>query len=181
MRAPLLPSAEVDAAGRIYVAWHDCRFPPEDCAANDIVLASSRDGRAWTLPARVPTGEEGSSVDHFVPGLAVDPTTSGAKGRLAVAYYSMSQPCYPIPCRAIDAGFVSSRDGGRTWTAPQRLNAQSMPLTWIADSDRGRFLGDYISTSFVRGRAVPVFALASPPSGGLLRQAIFAATLPRGR
>jgi hypothetical protein len=50
-----------------------------------------------------------------------------------------------------------------------------MRLSWLADADSGRFVGDYISTSWVSGRAVPVFSLASAPRGeNNLRQAIFA-------
>ena len=35
-------------------------------------------------------------------------------------------------------------------------------------------LGDYVSTSWVGGRPVPVFSLAGAPVGGRYRQAIFA-------
>ena len=51
-----------------------------------------------------------------------------------------------------------------------------MPLRWIAEADIGRMLGDYISTSFVRGRPVPVLSFASQPTGGRFKQAIYAAT-----
>jgi hypothetical protein len=37
-------------------------------------------------------------------------------------------------------------------------------------------LGDYISTSWVGTRPIPVFSLASPPVRGSYRQQIFAAT-----
>ena len=47
---------------------------------------------------------------------------------------------------------------------------------WIADSDIGKFVGDYISTSYVRGKPMPVFALATRPVGGRLRQAIYVGT-----
>jgi hypothetical protein len=33
-------------------------------------------------------------------------------------------------------------------------------------------VGDYISTSFVRGRALPLFAQAGPPSGRLFDEAM---------
>jgi hypothetical protein len=48
-----------------------------------------------------------------------------------------------------------------------------MRLDWLPQAG-GRFLGDYISTSFVAGRAVPVYSLAVAPFGGELRQAIMA-------
>jgi len=55
------------------------------------------------------------------------------------------------------------------------LNAESMPLSWIAFTPRGRMVADYISTSWVAGRPVSVFSLAASRSGGRFRQAIFAA------
>ena len=177
VRAPPLPSVEVDAGGRVYVAWHDCRFPLDDCVANDIVLAASADGSAWTAPRRIPIRRQRVAVDLFVPGLAVDPTTRGGRARIAVAYHSLPQSC-PAPC-GIDVGVITSADGGASWSQPRRLSAQSMRLTWLADTGLGRMLGDYISTSFVGGRPVPVFSLASAPTGETFRQAIFAATRVR--
>jgi hypothetical protein len=47
---------------------------------------------------------------------------------------------------------------------------------WTAETSLGRMLGDYVSVSWLRGRPVPVYSLATAPSGGLLRQAIFAGT-----
>jgi len=38
-------------------------------------------------------------------------------------------------------------------------------------------VGDYISTSFAGGRAVPVFVLARGPKGSRLHEAAFAASL----
>src|SRR6266851_4971288 len=53
LRTSPLPSAEIDGAGNVFVAWEDCRFEP-GCAANDIVLSSSSGGRTWTAVSRVP-------------------------------------------------------------------------------------------------------------------------------
>jgi hypothetical protein len=41
-------------------------------------------------------------------------------------------------------------------------------------------VGDYISTSFAGGRAVPVFALASPPSSTRFHESMFATSIPVG-
>jgi RTX calcium-binding nonapeptide repeat (4 copies) len=175
MRAPPLPSAEIDGGGRIYVAWHDCRFR-EACIANDVVVATSRDAVAWTRPTRVPIGDPGSRVDHFVPGIGVD-TTPGSR-RVAVVLHSLRQfeGCLDGCPNGVDVWLLVSQDGATTWSRPQRLSTQSMPLEWIAETNLGRMLGDYVSLSWAGGRAIPVFALAAPRVGGRFRQAIFATT-----
>lgn len=173
VRAPPLPTAEVDASGRIWVAWSDCRFR-EACIGNDIVLINSRDGVRWSEPVRAPTGSGLARVDYFVPGLGVDVT---AEGSLALVYHSRPQPlgCFEFCPGGVDVWLIESRDAGTTWTTPQRLSPETMPMQWLADSATGRMLGDYVSTSWVGGRPIPVFALATQPQFGfLLRQAIFA-------
>ena len=174
MRAPSLPSSEVARDGTVYVVCSDCRFR-EECGANDAVISSSADGVRWSAPQPIPVESPSSGNHIFVPALAVDPTTSGARTRLAVAYYRLDVDCIS-PCGGVDAGLIRSADGGRTWGAPQRLTAETMKLDWIALTGTGRFLGDYISTSYAAGRPVPVFAVASQPVFGELRQAIFAGT-----
>ena len=41
-------------------------------------------------------------------------------------------------------------------------------------------VGDYFSASYAGNRVVPVFALATSPLAGRLREAIFATSLPLG-
>ena len=69
---------------------------------------------------------------------------------------------------------ASTTDGVR-WSAPQRLNPRRMPLAWLPQTTLGRMLADYIGVSWSRGRPLVVYALASPPRNGKLRQAIYAA------
>jgi hypothetical protein len=160
VRAAPLPSAEVDGAGTIYVAWADCTRRAS-CTGNDILVARSADGVSWSAPVRVPTG----APDAELPGLAAT-----GSGRLALAYYILRG-------RSLDVAFVSSRDGGAHWTRSQRLNSRSVPLAWIVTTSQGSMVGDYISTSFAGGRAVPVFALAFRPQGGALRESMFATSI----
>jgi hypothetical protein len=171
-----LLSADTDAAGKVYVVWSDCRFRP-GCASNDLVMSTSTDGVAWTPVVRIPIDPTTSGVDHFLPGLAVDHATSGGTARLALTYYFYPEAnCTETTCRLF-VGFVSSSDGGATWTAPQTL-AGPVSLPSLADTSQGRMVGDYISTSLVDdGSAVPVFALAEPPVGGVFEEAIFAETV----
>jgi hypothetical protein len=176
VRAPPFVSADVDTAGTVYVTWADCRFSGQ-CNANGVVLATSRDGVSWTPPRRVPFGPAAAAVDHVAPAIAVAPGTSGARARLAITAYAVTQAQGCRRCEVIDAFLLASGDGGRTWRARQRLNAEAIQLGWIADTALGRMLGDYISTSFVAGRPMPVISLADEPQGGEFRQAIFATTL----
>ena len=164
LRAPPLPSAEVDQAGTVYVVWPDCRSRPS-CGFNDLVLSRSADGSSWSPPTRIPTAPISSRSDFVIPGIAVDRTRVG---RIAVAYYIFRL------ATLLDVGFMSSADGGRTWTAPLRLNAQSMRLDWIAQAG-GAMVGDYMSTSFTGGRAVAVFPIAGPSKQ--LDQPLYAAAI----
>jgi hypothetical protein len=156
LRTSPLPSAEVDAAGNVYVAWEDCRFRAH-CAANDIVFSKSSDGVHWSAPARVPIDDVVSGIDHFIPGLAVDPTTSGATAHLALTYYFYPDTKCVGGCQ-LDVGYISSPDGGAHWGDPVQL-AGPMTLSQIAQTSQGPMVGDYISTSFSGGLATTVFAV----------------------
>ncbi len=179
LRTEPLPSAAVDGAGTVYVAWQDCRFEVR-CAANDIVLSRSADGVTWSSPTRVPIDPVGSGADHFIPGLGVDKSTSGTRARLALAYYDYpTARCRPATCQ-LDAGFISSTDGGATWSAPRRL-AGPMPLGALAKTSLGAMVGDYSATTFSGGAAIPVLAVAVPSHvPGTLDEAIYAAHIPLG-
>jgi hypothetical protein len=171
IRAGTLPSAEIDAAGTVYVAYPDCRFEVK-CATNDMVISTSSDGVSWAGPFRVPADAVGSGVDHFLPGLGVDRSTSGAGARLGLVYYFYpSSDCTAATCQ-LDVGFISSTNGGATWSASQQL-AGPMSLAWLANTNQGRMVGDYFSTSFVGSPAFPALVSANAPSGGVFAEALF--------
>lgn len=180
LRTEPLPSAAVDGAGTVYVAWQDCRFEAR-CGANDIVLSRSPDGVAWSPPARVPIDPVGGGADHFIPGLGVDRATRGARAHLALAYYSYPAAlCLPATCQ-LYAGFTSSNDGGATWGAPRRL-AGPMPLGLLPRTSLGAMVGDYIATTFSGGDAMPVLAVANlSPIPGRFDEAIYAARISPNR
>src|SRR3954454_19248381 len=115
LRTSPLPTAEVDGSGNVYVAWEDCRFRAR-CSANDIVFSHSSDGVHWTDPARVPIDPVTSGADHFIPGLAVNPATSGAGADLGLTYYFYLQAACGGACR-LEVGYISSPDGGAHWGA----------------------------------------------------------------
>jgi len=162
LREGPLPSAEIDGAGTVYVAWADCRFR-RSCKQNDIVISHSTNatGTAWSAISRVPIDNTGSKIDHFIPGLAVNRSTSGGSAQLGLTYYF-----YPANSTSLSVGFISSTNGGTTWGNPQTM-ASGMPSTWVATTSQGRMVGDYISTSFGSdGLAHGIFATASAPTTG---------------
>jgi hypothetical protein len=159
LRTSPLPTAEIDGLGKVYVAWEDCSFEP-GCTANDIVISASTDGVTWSGRSRVPIDATGSGVDHFIPGLAVDSSTSGTTAHFGLAYYYYPNANCSISTCQLNAGFISSSDSGSTWGGKVQL-AGPMSLSWLALTSQGYMVGDYISTSFVGGVAFPVFAVAS--------------------
>ncbi len=174
MRTIALPSAAVDSAGRVYVVWQDCRFRTS-CSSNDIVLSTSADGSNWTAPAGIPIDAATSTVDHFIPVIAVDPATSGGSVRLAVTYYFYpTAQCTTATCQ-LQVGVISSGNGGTTWGAPTML-AGPMSLGWLPNTSSGVMVGDYFATAFSNGHAYSVFAVAQANSGSTLNQSIFTTT-----
>jgi hypothetical protein len=171
LRTSPLPASAVDNAGTVYVVWQDCSFR-SGCGSNDLVMSTSVDGKTWSALSRIPIDAVGSTVDHFIPGLAMDPSTGGAGAHLALAYYEYSTAaCTPATC-AMNAGFISSSDGGATWSAPQML-AGPMSLGWLPNTFAGLMVGDYVTAAFSQGRVYPIIAVAQAPAGSELNEAIY--------
>ncbi|HVB22951.1 MAG TPA: sialidase family protein [Ktedonobacteraceae bacterium] len=171
IRTSPLPSAEIDGSGTVYVAWQDCRFE-SGCSANDIVFSTSSDGKTWSTVKRVPSNPVGSGVDHFIPGIAVDKSTSGSSAHVAVTYYYFSNTTCSSNCK-LYVGYISSVNGGSTWSKSKQL-AGPMNLSWLASTNQGNMVGDYISTSITStGRAFPVIAVAKAPKGTMFHESMF--------
>jgi len=171
LRTSSLPVAAIDAAGKVYVAWQDCRFRI-NCASNDIVLSTSTDGTTWTVPSRVAIDDASSTADHFIPGLGIDPSTSGGTAHLGLTYYFYPQSsCSAANC-ALNAGFTSSDDGGNSWGAAQTL-AGPMSVTWLPNTFAGLMVADYVSTAYAGGKAFSIFAVAQPNTGTTFDEAIY--------
>ena len=165
IRSGPLPTAEIDGAGKVFVVWADCRFETS-CRANDMVMSTSSNGTSWSAVTRIPADAVGSGVDHFIPGLAVDKSTSGSTAHLVLAYYYYPvSSCSSSTCK-LDIGYSSSTNGGSNWSATTNITGP-MTLSWLANTTQGRMVGDYMSTSFNgSGVAFPVFAVATVPTGG---------------
>jgi hypothetical protein len=173
IRSGPLPSAAIDGAGTVYVVWEDCRFRSK-CSTNDLVYSTSTDGVHWTAVARVPIDVTTSTVDHFIPGIGIDPATSGATAHVAIHYYYYSKSsCTKSTCQ-LYVGYISSHNGGSTWNTPVSL-AGPMSLSWLPNSQNGLMVGDYIATAFTSGVPHGVFAVAAAKSGTTFNEAMFTA------
>ena len=176
LRTSPLPSAEIDGAGTVYVAWEDCRFRAH-CSANDIVFSRSADGVNWTDAARVPIDGVTSGVDHFIPGLAVNPATSGSRAQLGLAYYFYPNAACGGACQ-LEVGYISSPDGGVHWGPATQL-AGPMALSQIAQTSQGPMVGDYISSSFSGSTVATVFAVGlQQPTSTSFDEAMYAPSTP---
>src|SRR6185312_1339182 len=117
-----LPTAEMDASGKVYLVWVDCQFE-KNCKAGgeadesadrsendstdaslsgseyDLVMSTSADGIHWSPVQLIPIDPTGSGIDHLVPGLGVDERTSGSSAHLALTYYYHSTQCNTGNCQ----------------------------------------------------------------------------------
>jgi BNR repeat-like domain len=175
LRTSPLPTAEIAADGTVFVAWEDCRYR-KSCSSNDIVFSRASDGVTWTTAARVPIDPVTSGADHFIPGVAVDPTTSGNDADLALTYYFYPDATCTGGCQ-LKAAYISSPNGGATWGDPIELT-NAMSLADIAQTSQGPMVGDYISTSISGGGATTVVAFGSRHTGNTFDEAMYAPTSP---
>ena len=155
-RAFSLPSADVDRTGRVWASWHDCESPA--AGNNAVFVSTSADGVQWSTPVAVTRGR-----NAVLPAIGIEAAT----GRVSIAYMRYR-------ASGVDVERVESRGAPTSWAAARRLSAQTMPLTWMADTTSGRMLGDYISVHYARGRPLVVWVLATEPVGSSFRQAVYA-------
>jgi hypothetical protein len=165
IRSGPLPSAEISGDGKIYVVWEDCRFRV-GCSTNDLVYVTSTNGTTWSAVQRIPIDPVTSTVDHFIPGVAVDKNTSGSTIRVSVTYYYYPNVVCVFATCQLRVGFIKSSNGGSTWNAAIDV-AGPMTMSWLPNTSQGRMVGDYISTSYnSSGLAFGFFARAFAPTAG---------------
>jgi hypothetical protein len=169
LRSGPLPSAEISGDGKIYVVWEDCRFRagcPNAPTPNDLVYVTSTNGTTWSAVQRIPIDLTTSTVDHLIPGVAVDKNTSGANIHVGVTYYYFPVTNCGGSCQ-LQVGFISSTNGGSSWGAPTTITTSPMTMSWLPNTSQGRMVGDYISTSYGSdGLAHGAFAVANAPTAG---------------
>lgn len=175
LRSPGLVSATIDGGGTIYTVWPDCRFR-SGCSTDDLVMSTSTDGVHWGSVSRIPITPLTSNADLFIPGVGADITTSGSTAHLAMTFYFYPNASCGSSCK-LGVGYTISQDGGKTWTAGKPI-AGLMQLGWLAPSQNGQMVADYLAVAYSNGNPFGVFADAFAPSGGLLNEAMFTTAAP---
>lgn len=161
------PSAAIDAAGSIFVAWSDCRFEPR-CSVDDIVVSASPDGHTWSAPQVAAQGSRADATALATPGLAV--SRQGTVDEMALVYYAVSglrctKFSAPNSC-TISVGYASSSDG-TIWSAPTMLGWPMRP-SWFPSTQAGYMWGDYVGNVIsAAGMDVTLLPLANPPTDRL--------------
>lgn len=169
MRALPLIAAQMDAKGKVYVVWADCRFRT-NCSSNDIIMSTSLDGTTWTTPVRIPIDPVTSNVDHFTPGFAIKRGTFGSTAVLALTYNYFPKANCTTSCN-LSVGYISSTNGGATWSASHTL-ATGMNPTWLPSTTSGQMAGDFMTAAFPGGKVHGVFPIATAPVGSTFNQAM---------
>jgi hypothetical protein len=170
-----MPTAQIDGGGTIYMVWPDCRFR-SGCSTDDLVLTTSTNGTTWTKVARIPIDPISSTVDHFIPGIGIDRTTSGKTAHLTVTYYYYPVASCNNSCK-LYVGYTTSENGGETWTKGKEL-AGPMELSWLPETQDGLMVADYLAVAYANGNPFGVFAVAKALSGGLFNEAMYTTKSP---
>jgi hypothetical protein len=141
--SPGLPTAAIDPnSGRVYVGWDDSRFRTEPSSpVNDPVITwSDDDGLTWSTLKNLRVGPSNDWVDRFNSMIGV-----GADGTVSVAYRQRQEA--PAPANMsnfVDTFLVQSKDGGKTFSKPLKVNKSvRADARFAAVSRAGAMWGDY--------------------------------------
>jgi hypothetical protein len=155
----------------IHIVWQDIRFTlaaPLPIFNDQIVIASSEDGGfTWTDPKRVSSNK---LTQAFTGSVEVD-----KDGDIGVTYYDFTADDPAAIPLETDYWFTSSRNGGATFSARNRITERSFDMR-TAPFANGFFVGDYEGLTSAGGRFLPVFVAAN--SGNLAnRTDVFSAAV----
>jgi hypothetical protein len=134
-------------------------------------------GAAARIPIETDTGALSNTIDHFIPAIAADPASSGATARLALFYYfyPLAACVYvsdPNTACSPRVGYVSSTDGGATWSHTQELSPGPPSLGVYPRTQAlggagngGPDLGSVLAAAVVPTGAVGLFPVGVPVNG----------------
>ena len=157
-RAFPLPSAEVDATGRVWTTWHDCESRGTS-TNNAVFVATSPDGAQWSAPR----GGDARS-QRRAPRNRHRRGDREGRNRLLRSRTA-----------GIDVELVESPGDPASWAGPRRLSARSMPLAVDAGHDVGPHVRATTSRCTSRAAVRSSSGCSRPePVGRSFRQAVYA-------
>jgi len=142
-------SAAVDQTnGAVYVAWSDAASG----SGRIKVSRGTNGGTTWSAPVTVSTAAEGYA---FYQGLDVAPN-----GRIDVGYQALiaATPNYGTGNATINSYYVSSSNGGATWSAPLKVSSVgSDPAASAQNNLELQFWGDYNTLASTNDTALFIY------------------------
>ena len=148
-RTDSFASAGVDqTTGAVYVAWSDAKS-----GSGLITVAKSTDqGQTWPTVTTASTPNEGYA---FFQGLDVAPN-----GRIDVGYQALKAKTaiYGTGNASVDSYYVSSIDGGLTWSGPLKVSTVPSDPAASAQTNLARqFWGDYSTVASTDATALFIY------------------------
>lgn len=140
-RASIYPTAGVDAAGKLYVAWADGR---NSGRGNDIMFSSSVDGNTWSSAVAVNT--DGTSADQLMPALAV-----GRDGAVTVAWLDNRNDSANVNYDVYMARYANGAFGANQRVTAVSSNPNNDPRLG------GSLIGDYFAVAVGDGYVYPAW------------------------
>ncbi len=148
-----LSSAAVDQSnGTIHVVWQDARTD-----GGDVLATRSRNGGvSWSAPILVNDDPEGGT--QFTPAVAA------RSGTVHVVWYDSRDGEPADDPNLWSVRFATSANGGRTFGTNVNLTPTPFDMRFAVDTERGKFLGDYIGLAATATTAYPVWVDTRFPS-----------------
>ena len=104
---------------------------------------STNEGQSWSAAKPINPPPRDDKVDHYLVSVAV-----GEDGTVHVTYRVRDESApAPLFTDQIDTYYQQSRDGGKTWSDPLKVNSQPSQPWYGAFSRNGTFEGDYEETA----------------------------------
>ncbi|HEY8861224.1 MAG TPA: sialidase family protein [Candidatus Limnocylindria bacterium] len=148
-RTDSFASAGVDQTnGAVYVSWSDAAGG----SGRITVSRGTNGGTTWSAPMTVSTAAEGYA---FFQGLDVAPN-----GRIDVGYQALIavNPAYGTGSATINSYYVSSTNGGTTWSAPLKVSSVgSDPAASAQNNLALQFWGDYNTLASTNDTALFIY------------------------
>ena len=171
-RSQWQPSLSASPDGHLLASWYDAR----NTTGNSYERwgrVSADNGATWSAAKKVNPGKPNDGIDHYNVTVAV-----GTDGRVHVAYRQRNEARNPpLFSPTIDTFYQESRNGGKTFSSPLKVDVKPSHAYYDAFSRDGSFEGDYNQTAsaggftyIVREQGTPLYrgeppALTKNPDG----------------